>query len=549
MKITLQLNIKSAAILTSIFFLFQSPKIFAQTTPSPVSAYIDINDVKALMYSDGTSFWNPGTSLPQYFVPKTGSACTIFTGALWVGGLDEGGRLHMAAETYKQNGTDFWPGPIMNSSAYSSHQDSVWNKVWEVNKTIIDSFRRGQCTGIPASIANWPGNGDTSLGESATLAPYYDSNHNGKYDPTGGDYPAIRGDQAMLMIYNDARGTHTETGSIPLGIEVHLMAYQYNVPSNMPVYQTTFLHYDIINRSTHTYRNSYLGYYCDMDIGNGSNDYIGCDSINDYWYTYNGTATDPNGSGEVGYGGPTPPPPAEAVAYLCDTMSHFIYYNNDFSGMGNPMYEHEYYNYMQSIWRDSTHMTFGGNGHNSGPNQANFMFTGDPNTLFGWSEVKSSDAPGDRRGLSSTGPSTFIPGETKSVDMALVYSRATSGDQNTSVSTLATAVQSVKTFYSSQGYACGSLFNSVDEIPNNKVTSVLYPDPFSTKATLFVNSSAPLKNANLQIFDVTGRAVYSQPDIHENNISIERGNLKTGLYFYQLIEDGRVLVNGKFIVQ
>jgi len=35
-----------------------------------------------------------------------------FSGALWIGGKDNGGNLKLAAMTYRQRGSDFWPGPF-----------------------------------------------------------------------------------------------------------------------------------------------------------------------------------------------------------------------------------------------------------------------------------------------------------------------------------------------------------------------------------------------------------------------------------------------------
>ena len=279
MKTTLQTRSKLALRIFIGVFLFGSLNLSAQ--PTPVGDSININNVSALMYADGVSFWNQTTNLPSYRVPKTGKACSIYDAGLWIGALDAGGKLHTAASTYKQNGVDFWPGPIMDSINYSAHQDTLWNKIWKVNKTTIDSFRHGLFIVTPASILNWPGNGNVALGEAAVLAPYVDSDHNGMYNPSGGDYPLIRGDQAMYMIYNDDRGAfHDETGGFKLGVEVHLMVYQYNLPANLSVDQTTFLHYDIYNRSANTYNNTYLGYWCDMDLGNGGDDYIGSDSAN-----------------------------------------------------------------------------------------------------------------------------------------------------------------------------------------------------------------------------------------------------------------------------
>jgi len=553
MKTIVQASAKLAAKILTVAFLFGSLTLSAQ--PTPVGDSININNVSALMYANGVAFWNQVTQQCSYRVPKTSNACSIYGAGLWIGGLDAGGHLHTAASTYRQNGDDFWPGPVMDSLDYSSHQDTVWNKIWKINKTTIDSFRHGLFIVTPASILNWPGNGNVALGQAAQLAPYVDSNHNGKYDPAGGDYPLIRGDQAMYIIYNDDRGTHHgETGGLKLGVEVHLMAYQYNTPADKDVYQTTFLHYDVYNRSKNTYDSTYLGYWCDMDLGNGGDDFIGSDSANNYWYTYNGEATDPNGVGgflgEIGYGGPTPPPPAQAVIYLCDTMKHFQYYNNDFTVTGNPKSDTGYYEYMKSVWLDKTHVRFAGNGHLSSAANSNYMYSGSPATGLGWTEESAGNPFGDRRGLSSVGPFTLAAGGYRGMDIALVYARANTGNQDSSVKVLDPAVQDVKAFYETQGYTCGqSLTALTPVIHSNNISSAFYPNPFSTTATLAINSDKELKNAELHMYDVVGREVYTQNNIDNNRISINRNNLQTGIYFYTLLEEGQVLVNGKCIVQ
>ena len=356
--------------------------------PKYDTGVINTNGVSALYTADGTQNFK-STGLPAYFVPYPGDVTSIFCGALWVGGMDAGHQLHIAAQTYHQNGTDFWPGPTMDSLNYSTHQDTLWNHAWLIYKSTIDSFREGKFgSNIPASILNWPGNGNISLGEMAKLAPYVDSDHNGYYDPSGGDYPLIRGDEALYTIFNDDRGpAHTETGGKKLGIEVHLMAYQFK-SADTTVNETTFLHYDIFNLSKNNYDSVYYGNWIDMDVGNGGQNLIGCDSANNFWYTYDGQAYNANGdgnfAGELGY---LNAPAAQSLAYMCDTMTHFMYYNYGFSDtMGTPTTPLWYYFYMEDVWGDSTHATYGGNGF-GGSTKSNYMFSGNPDSSTEWSEI------------------------------------------------------------------------------------------------------------------------------------------------------------------
>ena len=134
-------------LITTIASLISLSGMFAQTP-----ADLDINNVKARINPAGDLFWDFNS--PKFEVPKGSGANTIYTGNLWIGGMDSLGQLHMAGQTYRQTGTDFFQGPIMSPSNYSSAQDALWNKVWKVNKY-------GACplylldTDIPENEDNW----------------------------------------------------------------------------------------------------------------------------------------------------------------------------------------------------------------------------------------------------------------------------------------------------------------------------------------------------------------------------------------------------------
>lgn len=519
--------------------------------PKYDTGIINTNAVSALFTADGTQNFK-STGLPAYYVPYPRNVASIFCGALWVGGFDVGNQLHMAAQTYHQNGTDFWPGPIMTT--YSTHEDTIWNHVWLVYKSSIDSFREGKFgNNIPASILNWPGNGNTSLGEMANLAPYLDSDHNGYYDPSGGDYPLIRGDEALYTIVNDARNIHTETGGASLGIEVHLMAYQFNSPDTT-INETTFLHYDIFNRSSFTYYDVYFGSWIDMDVGNGGLNLIGCDSANNYWYTYDGSWYNQNGTGAfAGEKGYLWSPPAQSLAYLCDTMTHFVYYNNDFTVQGNPTNANWYYGYLKSLWGDNTHTTYGGNGY-GGSTQTNYMFSGNPADTTGWSEITARDAPGDRHGISSTGPYTLDAGKMKPLDLALVFSRggADSGYGNIyPVTMLPSRINDVKNFYNAQSYGCDESLLGVPSVNSTiaKQSISVYPNP--TNGIFTIELSGKNSRYFVEIYNVLGEKVYSNYHIvKSSNYRIDLSSQSSGVYFYRVLnENGSLVGEGKIVKQ
>jgi hypothetical protein len=518
--------------------------------PKYDSGVINVNQVSAFFTAEGTL--NFSKNLPAYFVPTPGNVASIFCGALWIGGLDAGHQLHIAAQTYHQNGTDFWPGPMMDSLNYSPHQDSVWNHVWLIYKSTIDSFRQGKFgSNIPASILNWPGNGNTSLGERGILAPYVDSDHNGYYDPSGGDYPLIRGDEALYTIFNDDRGVaHTETGGKKLGVEVHLMVYQFN-SADTTVSETTFIHYDIFNLSKNDYDSVYFGSWIDMDVGNGGDNLIGCDSANNYWYTYDGHSYNTNGSGQyAGEPGYLNAPPAQSLAYMCDTMTHFVYYNNDFTVQGNPTTAGWYYDYMKNVWGDNTHTTYGGTGY-GGTANTNYMFSGNPASSTGWSEITANDVSGDRRGISSTGPYSLKSGARKSLDLGLVFSRGQTAYGNIyPVTMLPSRVSDVKSFYNSQSYGCDETMLGVPPV-TSKIEHLgisVYPNPANGVFTVVIShpelTSGP---QTIEIYNVLGEKVYGEK-LQAKSTSLNITGQPSGVYFYRVFtETGNEIGMGKIV--
>jgi hypothetical protein len=82
----------------------------AACTPATAKADLSINNVRALILSGGDMWWDQGLEVARYEVPKGSGKHSYFAAALWIGGLDQGGQLRTAAQTYRQTGNDFWPG-------------------------------------------------------------------------------------------------------------------------------------------------------------------------------------------------------------------------------------------------------------------------------------------------------------------------------------------------------------------------------------------------------------------------------------------------------
>ena len=90
-------------------FLFSQDFVFSATCrPAQAKIDLDINNVRTGLLAGGDMWWDLSTS--RYEIPAGGGATFVFSGAFWFGALDGSGNLMTAAQTYRQTGSDFWPG-------------------------------------------------------------------------------------------------------------------------------------------------------------------------------------------------------------------------------------------------------------------------------------------------------------------------------------------------------------------------------------------------------------------------------------------------------
>ncbi len=448
--------------------------------PPSASAQLDVNNVRALLHNGGDMWWDL-VSNPRYEVPKGSGKHSLFASSLWIGGIDEAGQLRLAAQTYRQSGNDFWPGPLTDGAASIDEATcELFDRMWKINKTEIDGFRADfadnglidnpedypNVFGWPAAGSSFSTNSDglpveafRPDGSVLFMAPFVDIDGNPfDYNPNNGDYPEISGDQAIWWVLNDKGNVHTETGAEPIGIEIHMLAFAFTTASS--INDMTFYDQTVINRSSQVLNDTYIGQWVDSDVGKFNDDYVGCDTLRGLGFGFNADADD---DGAAGYG---LNPPAVGVDFfqgpLADPfdgidndkdgivdepgetiiMSKFVYYNNDFSLIGNPEVAQHYYGYLTGFWKDGTpivdNFTNGGVGNGYGPAApgppTNYMFPGDACINIGWTEDNADNPKNeDRRFIQSAGPFTLQPGAVNQIITGVVWARGFFNDQFGSV--------------------------------------------------------------------------------------------------------------------
>jgi hypothetical protein len=575
---------------------FISPVIPVLNASSSNSAFLDINNVNTLISDNSDSHWDQAAGIGRYFVPKQNNTSPLFASAMWIGGYTNQ-ELRTAAMTYRQNGFDFWPGPLDTTNATTDTATTLlYNKAWKINRYDIANFVYNWNAGkvqngtfIPvAAILNWPAQGTGNY--SRKMAPYVDVNHNGMYDPIhDGDYPLIKGDQMIWTVFNDGFSKHGETGSVaPLGIEVHASAYAFLCPnivdSNVVLNNTTFYNYQIFNRSQNQYDSTQMSLWVDADLGDYQDDYIGCNVMNNFGYQYNGEVYDYDVGGSPGYhsnlpvfacnvlNGPLANPNDgidnnnngmidEANEHCL--MSGFLYYNNTGDPRnGNPSPSYgaiSYYDLMHERLENGESMTYGASGLTAGNTPCRYLYPGtsDPYGIglggsmaapvtptgtygaSGWTEYEAGNQFGDRRFIVDVGPFTMKPGGMYELDYAFVFTQDSAhcygGNFACPIPRSVQDNQQVKRWFDNNSFpSCLSLAGL--GIKQNNIQSIdvkLYPNP--TSSTVYIEFDSQQKEVTIELFDILGNLI-SGTQYHQLDkyATLPVASLQSGVYLVKI---------------
>ncbi|MGQ0826976.1 MAG: T9SS type A sorting domain-containing protein [Bacteroidota bacterium] len=76
----------------------------------------------------------------------------------------------------------------------------------------------------------------------------------------------------------------------------------------------------------------------------------------------------------------------------------------------------------------------------------------------------------------------------------------------------------------------------------------VYPNPFHSNFNIIISPETVINDAIIKIYDVCGKEVKTI-SISNNETNIDRGELKSGIYFYTIINNNSTIAKGKLIVQ
>src|SRR5690606_11601156 len=178
-----------------------------------------------------------------------------------------------------------------------------------------------------------------------------------------------------------------------------------------------FLSFKVINKNTSAWDSTFFGIVVDPDLGDATDDWIGCDPALNMAYCFNSSNTDGTGTG-ITYGSN---PPASGMDFFRspinsvtgDTLglTSFVYFTNPGSGQAvceqDPDSPEQSYRYLQGLKSDGTSWL---NPAFSPPRKTVFCYPGDPeaNTTSdtNWAEAdgRINNCGGDTTGTVDPSP-------------------------------------------------------------------------------------------------------------------------------------------------
>jgi len=423
----------------------QRPPAVNNVAGTPVYTYLNINNISTVLRNDGVADIDAQEQNSGLVFPKGSRKTAAFqTGFLWGGVIN--GQIRVGGSSYR---TGLQPGKIL-SPGVSEDPDLPKNRIYRVRR---DVFPGGPSASLTSELLDEGGSEDgirtryeTDWVEwpAADGAPYFDKNNNGIYEPDSGDVPGVPGaDQTVWFVCNDNNSGSTANlyGAVPMGIEMQVTAWGYSQQGALG--NMIFKKYLLIHKSADTVTNMYLSQWSDIDLGNSTDDYAGCDTTLSLGYVYNGVASDatydplpPPATGFDFFQGPVVSSPGDSAIFLGKRvqgkrnlpMTAFYYFARGDATVTDPVlgsYSEgalRFYNFFQGkIGLTGQPFTDPNTGL-----ETPYALAGDPQTRVGWVDGQLLPA-GDRRIGLASGPFTMAPGDTQEVVVAELCAGAIPG--------------------------------------------------------------------------------------------------------------------------
>jgi len=387
-----------------------------------------------------------------------------------------------------------------------------------------------------------------------------DKNWNGIWDPTE-DMPDLLGDQTAWCVFNDGLPGDERprfAGVDPQGIEIQQTLFASSLPE---LENVIFLRYRIINRGTvsETLDSVYFAFWSDPDLGDFTDDLVGCDTTLSSAFCYNengdqfygenppaffttllqGPVKPSSNPNDIGYDRKGPQIGImEQQGYNNSDINAFVRYIASSPLLGDPNDEIQARNYMLGLNKLGNHMDpcddhWGEVRGGVDCRQVDplFWYSGDPVEDIGWLTVIGTDT----REMLSVGEFTLEKDKPITIIGAFVIGRGTDAINSITVAraNVQRAIEEYNNNFSSLAYEPGE--------PSYIVTDYIlyqnYPNPFNPVTT--IRYEIPEDGmVTIKIYDILGQEVktllneFKQATRYE--VDFNAGGLASGVYIYRM---------------
>lgn len=423
-----------------------------------------------------------------------------------------------------------------------------WARIWKVNKTTIQAFlavSNHTLANTPTIILEWPAKGNMNakgknnavLNITEDMAPFVDVNSDGIYNALQGDYPKIKGDQMLWLVYNDAGPTpHTEIANTPaIGVEVKMSIYGYHNYTSID----NLLFYELQLRNKKQTLDSFtVGTYIDFDLGYPKDDYIGYDSSRNMGYVYNSVPNDSSGN-TLDYRDSIPMAAIRMLEFPgndCNNfmpLGSFMYFRNSNSTIyGNPKNGQQVYGYLNHTWLENTQAKAPSSdplgvycdGWQGTGQKVKYVFDGKNY----WDMCSYLFPAEDYRMVMAITPQTFHKDSSMKLAFAIVATERIyhNACPSYSLNALNAAVNQAKLIY------CNPIISAIGNTSINNNETTAFPNPATNTLTIRGNFG---KETTIKIYNPLGQEMLQPITAQNKEVTIDVTQLPIGLYLLQLV--------------
>ena len=301
------------------------------------------------------------------------------------------------------------PGPYETKDKYYPEYNKFWTVMsWEIQALLEDYNIDHKIDHTPSvNILTWPGKGNKYSREidginwpNRVLAPFFDRNFDGIYDPYNGEYPIISISCSETipaeMSWSIFHGANNS-------LEIQTLNFAFESETEPLINNTVFSRVRFFNGGK-TFTGGRFGLFFDFDLGCYSDDYFGTSPEKGTVYAYNRTEYDfgpciINNEEIESFKNSAPTQSITCLNKKPDGSIMYDRQNIDLSS-NDPTTPEKFYNYLGNKWNNGSDLTFGGSGYNATSQQTtNFIFPSSPADENGWSMVTAGVTLKDPRGF------------------------------------------------------------------------------------------------------------------------------------------------------